>query len=179
MFFIFGWGRGTATDLGPTLPLTCPNCRNDTVWHFHEHKKWFTLFFLPVFPYDTKHVLLCPICSHGIQLRGNQLDQARRLNSAAQSYFADTMSEDQFQAALGHGASALPLLATQSHPDSLQAMRDIHAAQSRSTPSVPDNDVPPQVEPRKPMSLFWKVTLTLFVLLLVLRIIWVLMKEGL
>jgi len=38
--------------------------------------------------------------------------------------------------------------------------------------------VPLMVEPRRPMSLFWKVALTLFVLLIVFRLVWVLMKEG-
>jgi len=49
MLFILGWGRATNEDLGPTAPMDCPNCRNNTVWHFLEHRRWFSVFFLPAF----------------------------------------------------------------------------------------------------------------------------------
>jgi len=106
MFFIFGWGRATNSDLGPTLPIVCPNCRNDTVWHLHEHKKWFTLFFLPIFPYESNHLFLCPICSRGIELAGERLDHALRLNSEAKSHVAGAISDTEFKALLGATPSA-------------------------------------------------------------------------
>jgi hypothetical protein len=108
MFFLFRWGRGTSKDLGPTLPITCPNCHNDTVWHFQRLQRWFTRFFLPVFPYESKYVFLCPICSQGVHLEGDELDHARRLNVAARSYFAGEVSEARFKAILGPGAGPIP-----------------------------------------------------------------------
>jgi len=65
MFFVLGWGRQTNKDLGPTLPVMCPNCKNEGIWHHHQSQLWFTLFFLPVFPYQSKHLLLCDVCSRG------------------------------------------------------------------------------------------------------------------
>ena len=60
---IFGWGHRTTNDFGPTLALNCPNCKNDSWWHLVSYKTWFTLFFIPVIPYESEHLLLCEICS--------------------------------------------------------------------------------------------------------------------
>ena len=114
MFFIFGWGGGDNTDLGPTLPIVCPNCHNDTVWHLHERKSWFTIFFVPLFPYQSMHFFACPICSRGIRLVGEPLDHARRLNAAASAYTAGTISEAEFKAILGSAGPGGQLLLAQS-----------------------------------------------------------------
>lgn len=177
MFFIFGWGRGTDKDLGPTLPITCPNCHNDTVWHFHQVEKWFTLFFLPVLPYESNYFFLCPVCSRGIQLEGDQLDHAKRLNAAAQSYLAGTMSEAEFRATLGAGVGTLSLPGV-GDPASLPQGDVDSNPHSSSTATLEDDGRPPVAEPRRPMPLFWKVALALLVLLIVIRVVWLLVKEG-
>jgi hypothetical protein len=100
MFFIFGWGRATNEDLGPTAPMACPNCHNDAVWHLLEHKRWFSLFFVPIFPYESKHALLCPICSRGFELNGQQLEHARQLNSAMRGFSSGSVSEAEVRARL-------------------------------------------------------------------------------
>jgi hypothetical protein len=100
MFFVFGWGRQTNKDLGPTLPVMCPNCKNEGFWHYHQSQLWFTLFFLPVFPYQSKHLRLCEVCSRGVELTGDKVAHAKALNLAATAYFAQTMSEDQFRSAV-------------------------------------------------------------------------------
>lgn len=120
MFFIFGWGRGTDKDLGPTLPINCPNCHNDTFWHLHKRERWFTFFFVPVFPYESKYLFLCPTCSRGVLLEGERLDHARQLNSAAKDYLAGSMSEADFKATLGLAAGSVPLLIAESDPESPQ-----------------------------------------------------------
>ena len=83
MFFLFGWGHRTTNEQGPTLPVKCPNCNNDTWYHLLSYRTWFTLFFIPIFPYESKNLLLCPICSSGIELSGEMVEKARRLNQAA------------------------------------------------------------------------------------------------
>ena len=124
MFFIFGWGRGTDKDLGPTLPINCPNCHNDTFWHFHKRERWFTLFFIPVFPYESKYLFICPTCSRGVELKGDHLDHARRLNSTAQDYFAGKTSEADFKATIGLATESVPLLTVQADIDSSHDVTD-------------------------------------------------------
>jgi len=39
-------------------------------------RSWFTLFFIPVLPYENSHFLVCPICSNGRQLTNAQAQHA-------------------------------------------------------------------------------------------------------
>lgn len=93
MFIIVGWGRKTNNDLGPTYAITCPNCGNKTVWHLLEHTRWVTLFFFPLFPYQSKHFLFCPVCTRGAELEGQRLQYAKYRNAAARSFPAETLLE--------------------------------------------------------------------------------------
>lgn len=43
-------------------------------------RTWFTLFFIPVIPYENKHILLCEICSNGVVLGDASVDKAIELN---------------------------------------------------------------------------------------------------
>lgn len=91
MFFLFGWGHQTTKNYGPTLPIRCPNCNNDTVWHLGRTKTWFTLFFIPVIPYRTDRYYVCEICAHGKLLDSAEFEEAVALNERTQ---APTMETD-------------------------------------------------------------------------------------
>ena len=95
---IFGWGGTTPRDFGPTVLSTCPNCQNRTVMHYVRTKKWFRLFFLPVFPHDTQHYLLCPVCTRGISLSPEQAGMALDLAQAYNAWYAHEISDDQYNA---------------------------------------------------------------------------------
>lgn len=99
MFFIFGWGRRTTNEQGPTVFGTCPNCDKQNWFQLFSFKTWFTLFFIPVIPYESKHLLICPVCSRGVQLRGDQIDKARNLNRLAKTFLSNGMSEQDYIAA--------------------------------------------------------------------------------
>jgi len=98
MFFLFGWGQRTTNDRGPTMPVNCPHCRNETWFHFFSYKTWFTLFFIPIIPYESKNLLLCPVCSSGIELSGDSVDEAHRINEAARALYANEIGEKEFAA---------------------------------------------------------------------------------
>ena len=68
MFIIFGFGRRTIRVLGFTDARLCPNCRNASQWKVLLVRTWFTLFFVPVIPYESKHFAMCPVCSCGVQV---------------------------------------------------------------------------------------------------------------
>jgi uncharacterized protein YbaR (Trm112 family) len=93
MFFFFGWGHRTTTEHGPTIPGTCPNCKNQTWLHLLSYRTWFTLFFIPVIPYESKTLLICPVCSAGVELHLDQVERAKRLNGMARAFLANEIPE--------------------------------------------------------------------------------------
>jgi hypothetical protein len=97
MLFIFGWGRRTVNDKGPTLPLTCPNCGNERYWNLVNAKTWFTLFFIPVIPYNNDNYLLCPVCERGMELNSEQAERAKQLNGSTQAYLNKQITEEQYK----------------------------------------------------------------------------------
>ncbi len=66
MFIIF-WGfRNKVRDHGATIAATCPRCHNSVVLNHVEARRWFTLFFIPLFPIGKgRSALTCPICRWG------------------------------------------------------------------------------------------------------------------
>ena len=93
---IYGWGRVTTKEYGPTMAVECPNCDNDTWLHLYRQRKWFTLFFIPVIPYSSKHLLLCEVCSQGIELKGDQIQRAKQMNELTQGLFNESFSKDEY-----------------------------------------------------------------------------------
>lgn len=96
MFFLFGWGRQTQKDFGPVMALECPNCKNTSLWRHFEAKTWFTLFFIPIAAYETKNVLICDVCSRGIELKGDQIEKARKLCPITASYVNKRITEEEY-----------------------------------------------------------------------------------
>ncbi len=65
MFVIFGWGKVTRKILRYMGIHTCSHCGNTQEWNLVKVRTWFTLFFVPVIPYSTKYVAMCPVCQWG------------------------------------------------------------------------------------------------------------------
>ncbi len=66
MFIIFGFGRRTMRVLGFTAARLCGNCHNTSPWKVMKVTRWFTLFFIPIIPYSSKYLAVCPTCSRGV-----------------------------------------------------------------------------------------------------------------
>jgi len=75
MFVIFGFGHVKAKKVGETHPMGCPNCNNVRSFDIVEQSKWFTLFFLPVFPYSKNKIMVCPICQRGKALENDEYER--------------------------------------------------------------------------------------------------------
>jgi hypothetical protein len=73
---LFGWGGGKPKDFGAAVPVLCPNCHNQTTLHYVKATRWFRLYFIPLIPYSTKHLLLCPVCSRGMEMTKAQAQLA-------------------------------------------------------------------------------------------------------
>lgn len=75
-FVIFGWGFQTTKYFGvEDNDYLCPICRNVVNRHLLRVRVWFSLFFIPVFPYSSKYYCLCPICEKGIELTKSEVDE--------------------------------------------------------------------------------------------------------
>lgn len=62
-------------DQGPAVAYHCANCNNERFWHLCKHSVWFTLFFVPVFPYENKRLLICPVCNNCVELDRNEAER--------------------------------------------------------------------------------------------------------
>lgn len=100
MFIIFGWNYQTSKNHGPTLPMKCPHCGNEVFLHLLHERRWFTLFFIPVIPYSSRHFLLCDICSHGYELESDKVEEAKQLNYKTLFFLEMAAAEDQSKAML-------------------------------------------------------------------------------
>lgn len=66
MFILFGFGKQTVKYLASAGLRACPNCGNQREWSRLLIRTWFTLFFIPIIPYRTRTVALCPVCRYEV-----------------------------------------------------------------------------------------------------------------
>ena len=76
---IFGWGFQTIKNFGPVSKNRCSHCNNEDYWILTRVMTWFTVFFIPIFPYEIKYHLACPVCKYGITLKKDQISQMKPL----------------------------------------------------------------------------------------------------
>lgn len=109
--FIVGLSGGKPKDYGPVVLTTCPNCRNETTFHYVKVRKSVSVYFVPVVPYSTKHYLQCPVCSRGMELTREQAQQAYLMVSKTTRFLAQELdpaeyrkAADEFWAVLSPGS---------------------------------------------------------------------------
>lgn len=76
---IFGWGHRTARNFGPVRKIQCSNCNNETNWHLQKLTTWVTLFFIPVIPYHTDYLMVCPVCRCCVETNREDFEQLKGL----------------------------------------------------------------------------------------------------
>lgn len=76
---IFGWGHQIIKNFGIILKKHCSNCNNDDYWQLLRITEWFTLFFIPIIPYQRKYLLICPVCEKGIYLEWSRINELLKL----------------------------------------------------------------------------------------------------
>jgi Short C-terminal domain len=147
---IFGFGRGKQKDLGEVAPTVCPNCHNQVFLHHVRSRKSVRLYFVPVVPYGTDDYLVCPICSHGLQLSKGQLPHLPSMRKATASFRAGRLTQaqylakaEQFWRQLGMRLAGQPLPPPAS-PDASAADRPSAAAHSSAqvTSAAPAQNQP-------------------------------------
>lgn len=66
------------------MNLLCPQCQNPAAHRLHRIVNRFTLFFVPLFPVSTKHVLDCTFCGFRRTPTTAQAAKLRRLAESGQ-----------------------------------------------------------------------------------------------
>lgn len=94
---IFGWGHQTTKIFGPTFKNYCNHCNNEEYWVLARFMTWFTLFFIPVFPYSIKYFLSCPICQCGLTLDGEQIKKIKPIAEANQLLIDGEITEAEYK----------------------------------------------------------------------------------
>lgn len=79
---IFGWGKRTMKDYGQGEVMGCGRCRNQSAWSYRLYITWFTLFFIPIIPYEFLYVKVCPVCGHYESMQRDEFHQARQSATA-------------------------------------------------------------------------------------------------
>lgn len=68
MFIIWG-SKETSKIVGKVQKnFTCNHCNNTTPFQIVKNVKWFTLYFIPVFPLNSDYRAECPICRYGFDI---------------------------------------------------------------------------------------------------------------
>ena len=79
---IFGWGHERVKQIGPLSEKQCKNCNNQTNREMLKISTWFTLFFIPVFPYSIKYFKACPVCNVAELLEKEISKHKQKLNNS-------------------------------------------------------------------------------------------------
>lgn len=79
MFFIFGWNRSKAENIGVVNRHQCQNCHNTEFWQLNKISRYFTIFFIPIFPHSTDYWYHCPICNYGLQLKQSDYENYKEI----------------------------------------------------------------------------------------------------
>ena len=76
---LFGWGRRVVKDIGPLFFDTCGRCNNEVYFRLLQITTWFTLFFIPIFPYSVENLIVCPTCQCTAKFPKEQMKDAKVL----------------------------------------------------------------------------------------------------
>ena len=60
-------------------------------------RRWFTLFFIPVIPYESGHLMICPVCGHGMELDKAQQQAAGEMTALNKQFGEGQISEGEYE----------------------------------------------------------------------------------
>lgn len=69
---LWGWGRIKKESFGFVTQQFCDRCNVDALWELCIITSWFTIFWIPIFPYKKRYCLICNNCTEEINLTKNQ-----------------------------------------------------------------------------------------------------------
>lgn len=78
MFILFGFGKQTRKVVGVVGSRTCSFCNTTSDWQLCILRTWFTLFFIPVIPYDKSYNISCPKCKSYRELTKEEFESVKK-----------------------------------------------------------------------------------------------------
>ena len=96
MIFIFGFEPREKT-IGPVNERTCPKCNNKRFWLLKTAGNWFSLFFIPIIPYNKKYFVQCPICGESETVSTAQFEDLKKQAELNNEALADDLSADEYE----------------------------------------------------------------------------------
>ncbi len=94
---IFGWGHTMDKIFGPVIfDGYCPHCHNHSVWYLRRISVWFTLFFIPIFPYKYDRIVCCSICGYYRDVKADDFDKLKPLAKLNDKLARKTISDHEY-----------------------------------------------------------------------------------
>ena len=97
MIVLFGFGHKTNSVIGPLDKTTCQTCDKFDFPLLIKTRTWFTMFFIPVFPYKTVHFIKCSICEALKPISNEKFEDLKALSKLNQAAVDGSISEEDFQ----------------------------------------------------------------------------------
>jgi tetratricopeptide (TPR) repeat protein len=92
IFIMFGSRAIVSQDPAPAVNARCPRCQRETEIRSKSYRRWFTLFFIPIFPMSgPKKFMQCSGCGAQFQMSQDQLRSRVAAADAQQTQQAITM----------------------------------------------------------------------------------------
>ena len=75
MFLFFGINKQTMKKLGRIPEQVCSHCQKPSRRVLIKVIDWFTVFFIPLFPFMTRYALVCPLCDDTHEVGGEEMEE--------------------------------------------------------------------------------------------------------
>lgn len=83
MFIIWGT-HAFKKIIGATRVYNCNRCGNANPFQIIRIAKWFTLFWIPLFPVSIQYFIACPVCQDGVKVKKEEAMNA--INAVEMGY---------------------------------------------------------------------------------------------
>ena len=75
MFLFFGMNKQTMKKLGRIPEQICGHCQKPSRRVLIKVIDWFTVFFIPIFPFMTRYALVCPLCDDTREVTDEEMEE--------------------------------------------------------------------------------------------------------
>jgi len=97
MIILFGWSFKTEKNVGPAQRRTCGVCGREAFHILHQETRWFTLFFVPVIPYQHLYTLVCPFCKTPKEPNVMEVRRLKPLAKLHNAYMTGQLHEQEYR----------------------------------------------------------------------------------
>jgi hypothetical protein len=92
--------RDKSETIGPLKSRQCERCRNHAPVELRAVNTQLTVFFAPLFAYQTEHYLTCPVCGERTRISPESFEKLRPLAELNQAFAKGTIKEADYKARL-------------------------------------------------------------------------------